>query len=155
MLDKPDEILQRAGVRYLAEFGDAADRERMVTVGLANSPALRMEVVNSLGAHCSGREFRVLEPFLDDPEPEVRCACAAALLNSGELSLNVRAGNVFYEFLHSENAEDRRNAVHCLSMIRHLDTGQIVRQLLDDPDDEIRRVVDDTTKNVVELGLGH
>ena len=82
----------------------------------------------------------MLEPFLDDPEPEVRCACAAALLNSGELSLNVRAGNVFYEFLHSENAEDRRHAVHCLSMIRHLDTGQIVRQLLDDPDDEIRRV---------------
>ena len=140
MLDKQDEILQRAGVRYLAEFGDAADRERMVNVGLANSPALRMELVNSLGAHCSGREFRVLEPFLDDPEPEVRCACAAALLNSGELSLNVRAGNVFYEFLHSENAEDRLHAVHCLSMIRHLDTGQIVRQLLDDPDDEIRRV---------------
>tara|TARA_B100000614_G_scaffold60864_1_gene53880 strand:- start:383 stop:3154 length:2772 start_codon:yes stop_codon:yes gene_type:complete len=139
MLDKPDETLQRAGVRYLAEFGNAADREHMVAVGLANSPAFRKEVVFSLGAHCTGRDFRVLEPFLDDHEPEVRCACAAALLNSGELSLNVRAGNVFYEFLHSENVEDRRHAVRCLSMIRHLDTGQIVRQLLDDPDNEIRR----------------
>ena len=139
MLDKPDVILQRAGVRYLAEFGDATDRERIVAVGLANSPVLRTEVVNSLGAHCTGMEFRVLEPFLDDPEPEVRCVCAAALLNSGELSLNVRAGNVFYEFLHSENAADRRYAVQCLSMIHHLDTGQIVRQLLGDPDNEIRR----------------
>ena len=98
MLDKPDEILQRAGVRYLVEFGDAADRERMVTVGLANSPALRMEVVNSPRRPLQRPGVPGLEPFLDDPEPEVRCACAAALLNSSELSLNVRAGNVFTSF---------------------------------------------------------
>ena len=37
MLDKPDVTLQRAGVRYLVEFGNAADHEHMVAVGLANS----------------------------------------------------------------------------------------------------------------------
>lgn len=139
MLEKSDETLQRAGVKYLAEFGDESDRERMVTLANEGSVVLRLEAVNSLGVHCSGREFRVLEPFLDDTEPEVRCACAAVLLNSGELSLNVRAGNVFYEFLHSEKAEHRQRAVRCLSMIRHLDTALITRRLLDDADEIIRR----------------
>jgi hypothetical protein len=69
----------------------------------------------------------------------VRCACAAVLLNSGELSLNVHAGNLFYEFLHSDDPENRRLAVVCLSMIRNLDTALITAELLDDPSDDIKR----------------
>jgi len=139
MLAKGDDTLKRAGVRYLAEFGDAADRDRILAA-VQDAPArLRAEAVHCLGAHSEGQQFRILEPFLEDADPGVRCACAAVLLNSGELSLNVRAGNVFYEFLHSDEPAHRRAAVQCLSRIRHLDTGLITTELLGDPDDAIRR----------------
>jgi len=139
LLAKGDESLKRAGVRYLAEFGDAADRERILAAVQDGPARLRAEAVHSLGAHSKGQQFRILEPFLDDADPGVRCACAAVLLNSGELSLNVRAGNVFYEFLHSDDPAHRREAVRCLSRIRHLDTALITTELLGDPDEAIRR----------------
>jgi len=139
MLAKEDETLKLAGVRYLAEFGDAADHERILEAVKNGSPHLRTEAVNCLGANSEGQEFRILEPFLDDADPGVRCACAAVLLNSGELSLNVHAGNLFYEFLHSDDPENRRLAVVCLSMIRNLDTALITAELLDDPSDDIKR----------------
>jgi len=139
MLAKGDESLKRAGVRYLAEFGDAADREHILVAVKDGSARLRAEAVHCLGAHSEGQQFRTLEPFLNDADPGVRCACAAVLLNSGELSLNVRAGNVFYEFLHSDDSAHRREAVRCLSRIRHLDTALITTELLGDPDEAIRR----------------
>ena len=139
MLAKEDETLKMAGVRYLAEFGDAVDRERILEAVKNATPCLRTEAVNCFGANCDGQEFRILEPFLDDPDPGVRCASAAVLLNSGELSLNVHAGNLFYEFLHSDDPVKRRLAVQCLSRIRNLDTALITGELLDDPDDAIKR----------------
>ena len=139
MLAKEDETLKMAGVRYLAEFGDAVDRERILEAVKNATPCLRTEAVNCFGANCDGQEFRILEPFLDDPDPGVRCASAAVLLNSGELSLNVHAGNLFYEFLHSDDLVKRRLAVQCLSRIRNLDTALITGELLDDPDDAIKR----------------
>ncbi len=139
MLAKEDETLKLAGVRYLAEFGDAADRERILDAVKNAPPRLRTEAINCLGANADGQEFRILEPFLDDADPGVRCACAAVLLNSGELSINVRAGNLFYEFLHSDDPTNRRLAVVCLSKIRNLDTTLITAKLLDDPSDDIKR----------------
>ena len=139
MLAKEDEILKLAGVRYLAEFGDAADRERILDAVKNAPPRLRTEAINCLGANADGQEFRILEPFLDDADPGVRCACAAVLLNSGELSINVHAGNLFYEFLHSDDPANRRLAVVCLSKIRNLDTTLITAELLDDPSDDIKR----------------
>ena len=139
MLAKEDETLKLAGVRYLAEFGDAADRERILDAVKNAPPRLRTEAINCLGANADGEEFRILEPFLDDADPGVRCACAAVLLNSGELSINVRAGNLFYEFLHSDDPTNRRLAVVCLSKIRNLDTTLITAKLLDDPSDDIKR----------------
>ena len=65
MLDKPDETLQRARVRYLAEFGNAADREHMVAVGLANSPALQRKWYSASAPTARAGIF-VYEPFLDD-----------------------------------------------------------------------------------------
>jgi predicted ribosomally synthesized peptide with SipW-like signal peptide len=139
MLAKEDETLKLAGVRYLAEFGDAADRERILDAVKNAPPRLRTEAINCLGANADGQEFRILEPFLDDADPGVRCACAAVLLNSGELSINIRAGNLFYEFLHSDDPTNRRLAVVCLSKIRNLDTTLITAKLLDDPSDDIKR----------------
>jgi predicted ribosomally synthesized peptide with SipW-like signal peptide len=139
MLAKEDETLKLAGMRYLAEFGDAADRERILDAVKNAPPHLRTEAVNCLGANSDGQEFRILEPFLDDADPGVRCACAAVLLNSGELSINIRAGNLFYEFLHSDDPTNRRLAVVCLSKIRNLDTTLITAKLLDDPSDDIKR----------------
>jgi ATP/ADP translocase/HEAT repeat protein len=139
MLAKEDETLKLAGVRYLSEFGNDTDRERILEAVKTGSPRLRSEAVNCLGANSDGDEFRILQSFLGDPAPEVRCACAAVLLNSGELSINVHAGNVFYEFLHSDDPENRHLAVVCLSMIRNLDTALITAKLLDDPSDDIRR----------------
>ena len=139
MLAKQDETLKLAAVRYLSEFGDDTDRERILETVKNSSPRLRTEAVNSLGANSDGDEFRILQSFLGDPVPEVRCTCAAVLLNSGELSINVHAGNVFYEFLHSDDPENRHLAVVCLSMIRNLDTAMITAELLDDPSDDIRR----------------
>ena len=115
MLAKEDETLKLAGVRYLSEFGNDTDRERILEAVKTGSPRLRSEAVNCLGANSDGDEFRILQSFLGDPAPEVRCACAAVLLNSGELSINVHAGNVFYEFLHSDDPENRHLAVVCLS----------------------------------------
>jgi hypothetical protein len=139
MLAKEDETLKLAGMRYLAEFGDAADRKRIHDAVKNAPPRLRTEAINCLGANADGEEFRILEPFLDDADPGVRCACAAVLLNSGELSINVRAGNLFYEFLHSDDPTNRRLAVVCLSKIRNLDTTLITAKLLDDPSDDIKR----------------
>ena len=139
MLAKEDETLKLAGVRYLAEFGDDADRGRILDAVKNGSPRVRTEAVNCLGTNSDGQEFRILESFLDDPDPGVRCACAAVLLNSGELSINVHAGNVFYEFLHSEDPKNRHLAVVCLSTIRNLDTALITAELLDDPSDDIKR----------------
>lgn len=139
MLAKEDETLKLAGVRYLAEFGDAADRERTLDAVKNAPPRLRTEAINCLGANADGQKFRILDPFLDDDDPGVRCACAAVLLNSGELSINVRAGNLFYEFLHSDDPANRRLAVVCLSKIRNLDTTLITAKLLDDPSDDIKR----------------
>ena len=151
LLAREDETLKLAGVRYLAEFGDAADRERILDAVKNATPRLRTEAVNCLGANCDGQEFRILEPFLDDPNPGVRCACAAVLLNSGELSINVHAGNLFYEFLHSDDPENRHLAVVCLSMIRNLDTALITAELLDDPSDDIKR---DAIHSIDEAKLG-
>jgi HEAT repeat protein len=139
MLAKEDETLKLAGMRYLAEFGDAADRKRIHDAVKNAPPRLRTEAINCLGANADGEEFRILEPFLDDDDPGVRCACAAVLLNSGELSINIRAGNLFYEFLHSDDPANRRLAVVCLSKIRNLDTTLITAKLLDDPSDDIKR----------------
>ncbi|HJO09394.1 MAG TPA: Npt1/Npt2 family nucleotide transporter [Verrucomicrobiota bacterium] len=139
MLVREDETLKLAGMRYLAEFGDAVDRERIIEAVKNATPRLRTEAINCLGANCEGQEFRILEPFLGDPDPGVSCASAAVLLNSGELSINVHAGNLFYEFLHSDESANRRLAVQCLSRIRNLDTGLITGELLDDPDDSIKR----------------
>ncbi len=139
LLSKADETLKRTGVRYLSEFGDAADRERILAAVKDGPVRLRSEAVHCLGTHSEGQQFRILEPFLDDADPGVRCACAAVLLNSGELSLNVRAGNIFYEFLHSDDPQHRREAVRCLSRIRNLDTALITTELLGDPDEAIRR----------------
>ena len=74
MLAKEDETLKLAGVRYLSEFGNDTDRERILEAVKTGSPRLRSEAVNCLGANSDGDEFRILQSFLGDPAPEVRCA---------------------------------------------------------------------------------
>jgi hypothetical protein len=139
MLAKEDATLQIPAIRYLSEFGEKDDREnilRVVREGL--SPHLRVEALRNLAIHGKSDELRFLEPLLDDDVPSIRCASAAALLSSSDSSLSKRAESIFDEFLNSGNVDERFYAVQSLSVVREVDTTEIISQLLNDPADAIK-----------------
>jgi hypothetical protein len=139
MLAKEDATLQIPAIRYLSEFGEKDDREnilRVVREGL--SPHLRLEALRNLAIHGKSDELRFLEPLLDDDVPSIRCASAAALLSSSDSSLSKRAESIFDEFLNSGNVDERFYAVQSLSVVREVDTTEIISQLLNDPADAIK-----------------
>lgn len=139
MLAKEDATLQIPAIRYLSEFGEKDDREnilRVVREGL--SPHLRLEALRNLAIHGESDELRFLEPLLDDDVPGIRCASAAALLSSSDSSLSKRAESIFDEFLNSGNVDERFYAVQSLSVVREVDTTEIISQLLNDPADAIK-----------------
>ena len=136
LLNHDREELALPAVHYLCKFGDSTDFDQILDRVHRGSMSIKLDFLRSCSMHASQDDLPKLEPFLDDPSPEVRFS-SAALLRSFEHRGKRRAEEVCTQFIKSDFPEDRLLLVDCLSSLENLDNTFFIDEILATADDEL------------------
>lgn len=139
LLERDSPELKALALEHLADHGEPCDGERVSRELQHVDAGVRRAAVGAArrAGGPDGGEW-LLVVCEHDPDPSVRSAAAAELINHGDLQHLIRGATAFRAMLVSPHREERLAAAGSLVVVRgHTLTGTL-RQLLEDPDVDVR-----------------
>jgi AAA family ATP:ADP antiporter len=154
LIERPSAEIKTLCLQYLAEHGGGEDVLHVQRELVHEDPDVRRAAVGAAmkigGAQAPAWLVQILR---NDPEPSVRAAAAAELINWGDLEDLILGATTFRSMLGSSQHSERAAAARSIVLVERQTLFSSLLLLLADPDPDVRMVALDAARSQREPAL--